>query len=460
MRNPKVGFFAASCPQHVRGKDSLGNPMIDRNLIGKAHQFLINQGYNVVYYSEKGIIDTSEKAWSAVQRFLSGEVDCIIIYYAGWLWITHYMQAIRKANIPVLGWSPNTPQGWSLNNVGVVRGAMREWGIPYKGVWGLPGEPFVKNRINDFVKAAMVKNVLEHSKFGMIGGTSMGIACGFADFNEWGRKFGIFTEHTDELVIVEEARAMLKQEVEKLYKRLEKDYGSVPPLDEPTERSIRHYLGYKKVIEKNNYDFCALKCTFDASNYYVSACLSQALLAKEGFVSSCEGDCYGALTERIFSILTDEPFFMADVQHIKTKENIAVLVDDGTANPRLARCQKDVLLKPQWTGEAESGGLSISLIAKPGEVTLARICRVGEGRHVCLIARGETFEIPKEKLAKYCGCGFPNWPHAFVKLEGDPIRFVDEMNVEYIHMIYGDLVDPLVEVCKLLKIEPMVIAPR
>lgn len=460
MRSPKVGFFAASCPQHVNGRDSLGNPMINRDLIGKAYQFLTDQGYNVVHYNEEGIVDTSEKAWNAARRFLSEEVDCIIIYFAAWLWITHYMQALRKANVPVLGLSPNIPQGWNLNNVGVTRGAMREWGIPFRGVWGLPSEPFVRKRIDDFVRAAMVKNVLAHSKFGLIGGTSMGIACGFADFNEWGRKFGIFTEHSDELVIIEEARAIPRQKVEEVYERLKEDYGSVPPLDESTERSIRHYLSYKKVIEKNGYDFCALKCTFDASNYYVSACLSQALLAQEGFVSSCEGDCYAALTCRILSILTDEPFFTADIQHIKEKEKIAVLVDDGTANPKIASSPKDVFLNPQWTGEAEAGGVSISLIAKPGKVTLARICRVGEGRHVCLIARGEAFEIPKEKLENYCGCGFPNWPHALVKLDGDPVRFVDEMNVEYIHMVYGDVVDSLGEACRLLKIESVVIPPR
>jgi L-fucose isomerase len=457
MRNPKVGFFAASCPQHVRGRDSLENPMIDTGLITKAYRFLKDQGYDVVSYSEEGIVDTSEKAWNAIRKFLSEEVDCIIIYYAAWLWITHYMQAFRKANIPVLGWSPNIPQGWSLNNIGVARGAMKEWGIPYKGVWGLPGQLLVKRRINDFSKAAMVKNVLEHSKFGIIGGTSMGIACGFADFNEWGRKFGIFTEHTDELVIIEEARAVSKQKVEEVYERLKGEYGSVPPLDESTKRGIRHYLGYKKVIEENGYDFCALKCTFDASRYYVSGCLSQALLAQESFVSSCEGDCHAALTCRILSILTDEPFFTADVQHMKAKENVAVLVDDGTANPKIARSPKDVFLRRQWAGEAEASGVSIGLIAKPGKVTLARICRVGEGRYECLIARGETFEVPKEEMRKYCGCGFPNWPHAFVKLEGDPIRFVDGMNVEYIHMAYGDLVGALMEVCKLLEIEPIVI---
>jgi L-fucose isomerase len=457
MRNPKIGFIATSCPQHVNGKDGLGKPMVSKEHLNDALKFLKNQNYDVINYDDEGIVDTSKKTWNAMTRFICEEVDCIVMYFAAWHWITHYMQAIRKANIPVIGWSPNIAQGWNLNNVGVTKGAMREWGIPFRGVWGLPGDAGLQKKIDDFVKAAKVKNVLEHSKFGLIGGTSMGIACGFADFNEWGKKFGIFMEHTDELVVIEEARSVPEKQVKETYKYLETTYGAVPPLDEQTDRAIRHYLGYEKVITENGYDFCALKCTFDASSYYVSGCLSQALLAQRGFVSSCEGDCYAALTCRILSALTDEPFFTADVQHMKMEEKIAVLVDDGTANPKIASSLNHVYLKHQWAGEAQNGGVSIGLVAKPGKVTLARICRVGDGKHECLITKGETFDVPKEKVAGYCGCGMPDWPHAFVKLEGDPDKFVDEMNVEYVHMVYGDLVDQLKEVCNLLGVEPVVI---
>jgi len=457
MRKTRIAFMPVSCVQHSQGKDGLDRPSVDTDMIQKAYEFLVDEGYDVVYDKSAGIIDTYEKGWQAIRKYKYEDVDCILFFFAGWFWVTHYMQAVRWANLPIIGWSPNIARAWNLNDVGVMNGAMKEWGLPYKGVWGLPGEEFVKERIKAFSDAAKVRHVLERSRFGLFGGTSMGIAAGFADFNEWGRKFGIFTEHTSELVILEEARQIPEDEVKKLYNQLKEEYGSVTELDEPTDRAIRHYLAYRKIIEKNGYDFTALKCTFDASDYYVSACLSQSLLAKEGFVSACEGDCYAALTARICQIITDAVIFTADVQHVKKEDNLLVLVADGAANPNLACSRKDVALKAQWTGEATCGGVCLKMDAKPGKVTIARVTREGPGNHACQIATGTVVDRPQGVTHnEYCDCGFPNWPHAYVRLDGDMVAFIDNMNVEYVHMVYGDIKDSLIETCNLLDIVPAI----
>lgn len=454
MRTSKLAFMPVSCPQHVIGKDGIGRDFIDREMIEKSYLFLLDEGYDVIYLKEAGIIDTCDKAWESIKYFKNEEVDCIIFYFAGWFWVTHYMQPVRWANIPIIGWSPNIARGWNFNNIGVMNGAMKEWGdLPYKPVWGLPGTEFVKNIIKSFSDAAKVKNILQKSKFGLFGGTSMGIAAGFADFNEWGEKFGIFTEHTSELVIIEEARKISVNTVNNFYKKLKSEYGFVTDLNEQMNRSIRHYLAYKRIIEDNKYDFAALKCTFDASDYYVSGCLSQALLAKDNFISTCEGDCHAALTERVFQIITDQEFFMADVQKADIENNILFLVDDGTANPNLACNNNCVELHNQWTGEAETGGICIKLTAKPGKVTLARISREGKNGYVCQLSTGMVLDNVKINHDSYCGCGFPNWPHAFVKLDGNINKFIENMNVEYIHMVYGDITDSMLEACKLLNIK-------
>ena len=454
MRKTKLAFMPVSSTQHIDGKDGNGNPSIDREMIDKSYNFLIEEGYDVIYKKEAGIIDTCEKAWDLIKYFKIEEVDCIIFYFAGWFWVTHYMQPVRWANIPIIGWSPNISRGWGFNDIGVMNGAMKEWGnLSYKPVWGQPGEHFVKDRIKFFSDGAKVKNILQKSKFGLLGGTSMGIAAGFADFNEWGDKFGIFTEHTSELVIIEEARKIADEVVFDFYKTLKKEFGYVVDFNEQTGRSIRHYLAYKKIIQENEYNFTALKCTFDASNYYVSACLSQALLAMDGFVSTCEGDCYAALTERVFQTITDQVIFAADVQRVDAGNNIIFLVDDGTANPNMACDRSCVELKNQWTGEAKTGGICLKLNAKPGKVTLARISREGKNGHVCQLATGEVFNETQMDHDSFCGCGFPDWPHAYVKLDGDINKFVENMNVEYIHMVYGDITDSMIETCNLLDIK-------
>ena len=57
----------------------------------------------------------------------------------------------------------------------------------------------------------------------------------------------------------------------------------------------------------------------------------------------------------------------------------------------------------------------------------------------------------------HCGCGMGSWPHAFFNIEGDGREFVNHLNVEYIHIVYGDIVDELVETCRHLDILPVVV---
>ena len=40
-------------------------------------------------------------------------------------------------------------------------------------------------------------------------------------------------------------------------------------------------------------------------------------------------------------------------------------------------------------------------------------------------------------------CGYPMWPHAFLKLDGSLDRLVQNLRSEYIHMAYGDIKDYL-----------------
>jgi L-fucose isomerase len=54
-------------------------------------------------------------------------------------------------------------------------------------------------------------------------------------------------------------------------------------------------------------------------------------------------------------------------------------------------------------------------------------------------------------------CGYPMWPHAFLRLDGDLDTFVQNLRSEYIHMAYGDLQEDLVEVCEMLGVEAIVV---
>jgi L-fucose isomerase len=92
------------------------------------------------------------------------------------------------------------------------------------------------------------------------------------------------------------------------------------------------------------------------------------------------------------------------------------------------------------------------LVCQPGRITLARLSRM-RGKYVMLIVPGEAIEGEPAWLEE---CGYPMWPHAFLKLDGSLDDFVQNLRSEYIHMVYGDVKDDLLATCALLDVQPIV----
>ncbi|GAI01497.1 unnamed protein product, partial [marine sediment metagenome] len=68
------------------------------------------------------------------------------------------------------------------------------------------------------------------------------------------------------------------------------------------------------------------------------------------------------------------------------------------------------------------------------------------------IATGEAIEYPKEKFKEARG----KWPHSFVKLDGDPHKFLQNCRSNHHHMVHGDIKEELLAVCDVLNIRPIV----
>jgi hypothetical protein len=105
------------------------------------------------------------------------------------------------------------------------------------------------------------------------------------------------------------------------------------------------------------------------------------------------------------------------------------LIDDGAGDITLAQNPKDVKLSYQPRLEAKASGVCTALVCKPGRITLARLSRL-QGQYVMLIAPGEAVAGDPAWLEE---CGYPMWPHAFLRLDGDLDRFVQALRSEYIH---------------------------
>lgn len=450
MEKPKVGFVAVTCPTHIAATDETGTAWVEEKETRIAIQALEKAGLELIKHDK--VICSVEEAVQVADRFLGEDADCMMIFIQTWNWAAQVMQAALKFNRPIILWALPISHVWSIGGLAVTHGSFDEVGIPHKVAYGMPDEPDVMESIVRYAKAARVKNVLRKSHYGSIGGQGMGIHTGIIDANQWLERFGILVGFTDQYAIVVEAEKIPQEEVKNYYELLKKEYGEVPVFNQVTERAIRVYLGLEKIIEREGYDFTGVKCTFELSDNYCSACLAQSRLSSRGFVTACLNDSNGALTAYIMRQLTDEPLFTADVNLVDKKRNLVKLIDDGAGSIHLAKDPKKVKLSFQPTLECKASGVCTGLICKPGRITLARLARI-QGRYVMHIAPGEAFEGKEEWLEE---CGYPMWPHAFLHLDGDLDEFVQNLRSEYIHMAYGDLTSDLVETCRVLGIEPIV----
>jgi len=449
---PKVGFMALTWPGLYTANTETGEAWIQMEDTLQAIAGLQEtDALDLVVHQER-VVSGIDEGIAVVEQFLTQDCDCMVLYLQTWNWAATIMQAAQRFGRPIVLWASPVPRQWSIGGLAVTHGSFDEVGIAHCVVYGMPDDPAVREKIIRYARAAHVKNVLRKSHFGSIGGHGMGIHAGLIDPNQWLREFGILVGYTDLYEVVTEGEKRSRDEVVAYYETLKSEYGQVPPLDLVTERSIRLYLGIEAVIAREGYDFIGVNDMFGLSDNYCSMCLAQSRLGSRGFVTACLNDANGALTAYILSLLSDGPLFTADVNLVDKPRNTVRLIDDGAGAIHLASDPKSVTLSYQPRLECKASGVCTGLVVKPGRITLARLSRV-QGRHVMHIATGEAFEGEPGWLEE---CGYPMWPHAFLHLDGDLDRFVQNLRSEYIHMAYGDLQADLLETCDLLGIEPLV----
>ena len=68
------------------------------------------------------------------------------------------------------------------------------------------------------------------------------------------------------------------------------------------------------------------------------------------------------------------------------------------------------------------------------------------------LTQGEVIKSSMEDIRK-CKCGWPNWPHAFINMKGDPWKFLQTSRSQYTQFCYGNLIEELKEICRLYDIE-------
>lgn len=346
-------------------------------------------------------------------------------------------------------------------------GALHHLGIDHFRAAGDFRDKMVLKKVTEFGKCAKVVSLLNGQKYGLLGGRSLGMYSATVSMQEWQEKFGIDVDHLDQSEIVRKADLVSEEQVEKAFKWLTENIGSIQYdgerlTEEKLKEQIRHYEATKEIVREKAYDFIGIKCHYEMSRHYCTECLSAAFMndpydwegKKEPIVCACEADSDAALTMQILKLLTDDPVIFMDIRHYDAEKGVMIFCNCGSQSTYYATGTDDykanlarVTMYPCLEMYA-GGGCHINLQTKAGKATIARLNRDSEKYRMTIIP-AEFVEMPKEVEADTT----KEWPHVFAKLPFNHEVFLEKFDANHCHAVYGNHVKELKMICRMLDIE-------
>jgi L-arabinose isomerase len=456
MKRPRVAFIVYGV--HKDGlQDPQGQPFINDLLIEKAKNALQVAGVDLVEYAL--VISTKQEArqcFSGLKKM--DDLDAVVLFSGTWVWAAHLIPALRDFSFTgkgILVWTNPGSQGWRPVGGLVLHGALKEVGIQHRFVYGGYDDPGVVKRITAFCRASQEKNKLNMSTAGVFGGRGMGQTCGVADPSQWMRVFGVDIDSRDTTLLLETARQITQEELDKAKEEIQPLFSVPIPGGDIAERSIRLYLALKKVIEKEGWDFYTIQSFPGLGDDYSATCFAQSLMLDRRIGTSTLSDFNTLMTVKLLTDLSEDPVYYGDLQHIDRSNNEIKIIGDGACPPSLAgKAGPARFAEHGIPTEGGAGGLSVDLVCKPGEGVLARLGR-DNGEFELIIARCSVFEPPADQLeGRRKECGIPRWPHAFATAHCEIDKLLQAWNNEYAVLGYGEhLYDELLAFCELTGIK-------
>lgn len=413
------------------------------------------------------LVNSVESAKRLSNDLAAKGVDGTIFSYGVFAFPNFSAIAAQNGKGPFLLAANLNPDWPGMVSMLAAGGALHHLGIEHFRVAGDVKTSQVLEQIVTFAKCAKAVSSLNGMKYGLFGGRSLGMYSSTVSMQDWQKLFGVDVDHIDQSEIVRVAETVPEEQVEKAFQWLTQNVGRIEFNDttftpEKLRTQIRHYEAIKKLTEENGYDFIGVKCHYEMSRHYCTECLAAAFMndpydwdgPKEPCVCACEADSDAALTMEILKQLTGDPVIFMDVRHYDADNDVMVFCNCGSQSTYYAAASEDfrenlakVTLYPALEMYA-GGGCHVNLQTKPGKATIARLCR-SEGKYRMVIIPCEFVSMPVEKEAETT----KEWPHVFAKLPFDHQIFLNNFDANHCHAVYGDHVEELKMICKMLNID-------
>ena len=385
---------------------------------------------------------------AAVKALKESDCDLIIATVVSWVEAPLFVSTLRPFyGKPLLFWSHTTYMEGdtrvtlgALPAAGVLRETLEEMGVPFKFVYGMPGEPQLEEGILTYARAAATARALGSARIGLFGYASMGMYTGTIDHTQLRAQVGPEIDHLDQYLIVERFEKITDAEVEALMPRTEGWQCSSAVSETDLRKVLRMYAAIKSLAVEHRFDAVTVKCQYELSRLFgLAPCVPLSMLADE-MVTSCEGDVPLVVSQLILHYLTGDPTSYGDLHHVTSK---GILLGACGFAPMSYAANRPIINKHT----ALYAGLLNSSPYKEGTVTLARLAQ-RRGGFKMHISGGYATEPPPFREV---GC--PPYPCTQVALDDDVEAFMQNISSQHYAIAYGDVREELVELCRLLDIE-------
>jgi len=431
------------------------------------------QGLEVVVPDENltqnGLVRDDEDAEKTVRLFKDEEIAGVIM---GTMTFGDEISAVTVAasfpERPILLFGtkegPFTPEGGRRSDAFCgtlsISSGLHRRKIPFvfAGIC-FPEEQVFLEAVANFVRVCAITKGFRGAKIGLVGPRPDRFET--CAFNEAAmiKQFGQRVVHVSLVDIFHEAEGLSDDNpsVQKILREMKKQADTSAISEESLKKiaKLEHVL--KRFAEEKKLAGMGIQCwTAIQEMYGVSPCLAMGRLTDQGIMASCEVDIYGALTmlvQYLAALKKTPPHFIDwTIQH-QEQENVFLAWHCGNAPPSLVceGCQITVrhqsVLGDMLGPERSQGTGEFQL--KPGLVTICRLVEY-DGKFKMLITKGRIKESAQKLLGSWSWVEVPDLASLYGTL-------ITEGFIHHASMIHGDYAQAIIDSCKFLGIETVVV---
>jgi len=431
------------------------------------------EGLELVYPDEKltkkGLVSGEEDAEKTIQLFKEKDVAGIII---GTMTFGDEVAAIKVADSlcdkPVLVFGtkegPFTAEGGRRSDsfcgtLSVTSGLYRrKISFVFAGIV-FPEERSFLQAIANFVRTCAVVNGFKGARIGMVGPRPEGFET--VAFNEVAM-INRFKQRLVPISLVDILHsAEAASDKDPTIKDVVQEIKARADTSRMKESSIIKIAKLEYALEKyakeKKLDGMGVQCwTAMQEVYGISSCVSMGRLTDKGIMASCEVDIYGALTmliQYLASLKMTPPHFIDWTIAHQEEENVFLAWHCGNA-PMSLLCEgckitlrEHSILANVVGAERAQGTAEFQL--KPGPATICRLAEY-DGKFKILITKGNIKKSDQKLRGSWGWVQVDNLDALYRVL-------VEEGFIHHASLIHGDYVQAIVDSCKFLGIEPIVI---